>query len=51
MRLILEVTRVILETDPDTAYQQTQQCLDKLNASIRDVRGYIEWPSGKIAEK
>ena len=40
--LMLEAARVTLETDPSTADQQIQQCLDRLNASIRDVRGYIK---------
>lgn len=40
--LTLEAARVTLETDPATADQQIQQCLDRLNASIRDVRGYIK---------
>ncbi len=40
--LMLEAARVTLETDPDTADQQIQQCLERLNASIRDVRGYIK---------
>ncbi len=40
--LTLEAARVTLETDPSAADQQIQQCLDRLNASIRDVRGYIK---------
>lgn len=40
--LTLEAARVSLPTDPEVADQRLQQCLDGLNASIRDVRGYIK---------
>lgn len=50
--LTLEAARVTLETDPDTADQQIQQCLERINASIRDVRGYIKGTlPGKTTEK
>lgn len=39
--LTIEAARADLQKTPDQADERLQQCLDGLNASIRDVRSYI----------